>query len=66
MREVVILSGVRTAIGKFNGTLRDFIMGEIRYNMLTRSFPDEAKKLHKKLEEDVNDRYKKYKAMAEK
>ena len=49
-----------------NGTLRDFIMGEGRYNVLTRSFPEEAKKLHKKLEEDVNERYKKYKAMAEK
>ncbi|UCF12373.1 MAG: pyruvate:ferredoxin (flavodoxin) oxidoreductase [Thermoplasmatales archaeon] len=49
-----------------NGTLRDFIMGEIRYNMLTRSFPDEAKRLHKKLEEDVNERYKKYKVMAKK
>ena len=49
-----------------NGTLHDFIMGEVRYNSLTRSFPDEAKRLHKKLEEDVNARYKKYKAMAEK
>ena len=49
-----------------NGTLRNFIMGEVRYNVLTRSFPDEAKRLHKKLEEDVNQRYKKYKAMAEK
>ena len=48
-----------------NGTLRDFIMGEVRYNMLTRSFPDEAKRLHKKLEEDVNNRYKKYRVMAE-
>ena len=49
-----------------NGTLRDFIMGEVRYNMLTRSFPDEAKRLHKKLEEDVDNRYKKYRVMAEK
>lgn len=49
-----------------NGTLRDFIMGEVRYNSLTRSFPKEAERLHKKLEEDVNSRYKKYKAMAEK
>jgi pyruvate-ferredoxin/flavodoxin oxidoreductase len=48
-----------------NGTLRDFIMGEVRYNTLYRSFPEEAKKLHKKLEEDVNSRYKKYKEMAE-
>ena len=46
-----------------NGKIRDFIMGEIRYNSLTRTFPEEAKKLHKKLEEDVNDRYKKYKSM---
>ena len=49
-----------------DGTLHDFIMGEVRYNSLTRSFPEEAKKLHKKLEEDVSSRYKKYKAMAEK
>jgi pyruvate-ferredoxin/flavodoxin oxidoreductase len=49
-----------------NGTLNDFIMGEVRYNTLTRSFPEEAKRLHKKLEEDVNARYKKYKVMSEK
>jgi pyruvate-ferredoxin/flavodoxin oxidoreductase len=47
-----------------NGTLHDFIMGEVRYNTLTRSFPEEAKRLHKKLEENVNERYKRYKAMA--
>jgi pyruvate-ferredoxin/flavodoxin oxidoreductase len=49
-----------------NGKLKEFIMGEVRYNTLTRSFPEEAKRLHKKLEEDVNARYKKYKAMSEK
>jgi len=49
-----------------DGTIRDFIMGEVRYNVLTRTFPNEAKKLHKKLEENVNARYKKYKAMSEK
>ncbi len=48
-----------------NGTLHDFIMGEVRYNVLTRSFPKEAERLHKKLEEDINERYKKYKQMAE-
>jgi pyruvate-ferredoxin/flavodoxin oxidoreductase len=47
-----------------NGTLREFIMGEVRYNTLTRSFPKEAERLHKRLEEDVNARYKKYKSMA--
>jgi pyruvate-ferredoxin/flavodoxin oxidoreductase len=47
-----------------NGKIQNFIMGEIRYNSLKRTFPNEAKKLHKKLEEDVNNRYKKYKSMA--
>jgi len=49
-----------------DGTLHDFIMGEVRYNSLTRTFPKEAEKLHKRLEEDVNNRYKKYKSMADK
>jgi len=49
-----------------NGTLKEFIMGEVRYNSLTRTFPDEAKRLHNLLEKDVNDRYKKYKVMTEK
>jgi len=40
-------------------------MGEVRYNTLTRSFPDEAEKLHAKLAEDVDHRYNKYKKMAE-
>jgi pyruvate-ferredoxin/flavodoxin oxidoreductase len=48
-----------------DGTLHDFIMGEVRYNSLTRSFPEEAKRLHKKLEEDVNAKYRRYKSMAE-
>ena len=47
-----------------DGSLREFIMGEIRYNTLTRSFPEEAKRLHQKLEEDVETRYKKYRNMA--
>ena len=48
-----------------DGSLHEFIMGEVRYNSLTRTFPKEAEKLHKKLEEDVNERYSKYKRMAE-
>jgi len=48
-----------------DGSIRDFIMGEVRYNVLTRSFPKEAERLHKKLAEDVSARYKKYKKMAE-
>jgi pyruvate-ferredoxin/flavodoxin oxidoreductase len=49
-----------------DGTIHDFLMREIRYAALTQSFPDEAKRLHKELEESVNSRYKMYKAMAEK
>lgn len=48
-----------------NGKLHDFLMGEVRYNTLYRTFPDEAKRLHKLLEKDVNERYKTYKKMAE-
>jgi len=48
-----------------NGKVHDFLMGEVRYNTLYRTFPDEAKRLHKLLEEDVNERYKIYKRMAE-
>jgi len=48
-----------------NGKVHDFLMGEVRYNSLYRSFPEEAKRLHKLLEKDVNDRYKTYKKMAE-
>ncbi|MCD6468458.1 MAG: pyruvate:ferredoxin (flavodoxin) oxidoreductase, partial [Thermoplasmata archaeon] len=46
-------------------SVRDFIMGEVRYNSLTITFPEEAKRLHKKLEEDVKARYEKYKKLAE-
>jgi pyruvate-ferredoxin/flavodoxin oxidoreductase len=49
-----------------DGSLHNFIMGEVRYNVLTMTFPGEAEKLHKKLEEDINERYTKYKNMAEK
>ncbi len=47
------------------GSLHEFIMGEIRYNSLTRTFPEEAKRLHALLEKDVKERYKQYKKMAE-
>jgi pyruvate-ferredoxin/flavodoxin oxidoreductase len=48
-----------------DGSLHDFIMGEVRYNSLTKTFPKEAEKLHKKLEEDVSNRFKQYKTLAE-
>jgi pyruvate-ferredoxin/flavodoxin oxidoreductase len=48
-----------------DGTLHEFIMGELRYNSLTRTFPEEAKRLHKLLEQDVENRYQKYKILSE-
>ncbi|MFO7619466.1 MAG: pyruvate:ferredoxin (flavodoxin) oxidoreductase [Thermoplasmata archaeon] len=48
-----------------NGKVHDFLMGEVRYQSLTKSFPEEAEKLHKALEEDVNRRYRRYKALSE-
>ena len=49
-----------------DGTIHDFIMREVRYAALTKTFPDEAKKLHKRLEDGVVAKYKTYKSMAEK
>ena len=49
-----------------DGTIHDFLMREVRYNALTKTFPEEAKRLHKKLAEIVSARYKTYKAMADK
>ena len=49
-----------------NGTIHDFLMREVRYAALTKTFPEEAEKLHKKLENGVDTKYKTYKAMAEK
>lgn len=51
--------------GEPNGTIHDFLMGEVRYAALTKTFPGEAERLHKKLEEQIVARYKTYKAMAE-
>ncbi|MDH7516938.1 MAG: pyruvate:ferredoxin (flavodoxin) oxidoreductase [Candidatus Thermoplasmatota archaeon] len=48
-----------------NGKVHDFLMGEVRYAALTKTFPEEAKRLHKELEESIVARYKMYKAMAE-
>jgi len=47
------------------GDIHDFLMGEVRYASLTRSFPDEAKKLHTRLIEEFTDRYKRYRTLAD-
>jgi len=40
-----------------SASYHDFIMGEVRYNSLTRSFPDRAKTLFAKAEEDAKENY---------
>ncbi len=46
------------------GDLREFLMGEVRYSSLTRTFPENAERLFKKAEEDAKARYALYKRMA--
>ncbi|MCK4614878.1 MAG: pyruvate:ferredoxin (flavodoxin) oxidoreductase [Thermoplasmata archaeon] len=45
--------------------IQDFIMGEVRYNSLYRTFPDEAKRLHARLAENLKEKYENYRAMSE-
>ncbi len=47
------------------GDFREFLMGEVRYSSLTRTFPDKAEALFKQAEEDMKERYETYKHMAE-
>ena len=49
-----------------DGTIHDFLMREVRYAALTKTFPEEAKQLHQQLEESVTSRYRMYKEMADK
>ena len=43
---------------------RDFIMGEVRYNALSRAFPERAEKLFEKAEEDAKKRYQELEQLA--
>jgi hypothetical protein len=47
-----------------DGSFQEFISGEIRYASLEKDFPDEAKKLHHKLEQECMERYEILKQMA--
>ncbi len=47
------------------GSVKDFLMGEVRYSSLTRTFPENAEKLFEEAQKDVNERYQAYKKMAE-
>jgi pyruvate-ferredoxin/flavodoxin oxidoreductase len=43
---------------KPDGTLREFISGEVRYASLEKTFPEEAEILHKRLEEECWERFR--------
>ncbi|MDD3840386.1 MAG: pyruvate:ferredoxin (flavodoxin) oxidoreductase [Clostridia bacterium] len=47
------------------GSVKDFLMGEVRYSSLLRTFPDRAEELFKRAEQDTKERYKAYKKLAE-
>lgn len=48
-----------------DGSLQDFLAGEIRYASLQQTFPQEAEKLHQQLEAEFLSRYQNLKRMAE-
>lgn len=45
-------------------SFRDFLMGQVRYNSLARTFPDEAEHLFTKAEEYAKERYEIYSKMS--
>ncbi len=47
-----------------SGDFQEFLMGEVRYSSLVKSFPDEAKRLHQELEREYRERYEEYKKLA--
>jgi pyruvate-ferredoxin/flavodoxin oxidoreductase len=49
---------------KPDGSLRQFLEGEIRYASLKKTFPQEAERLHAMLDEWVNGRYEHFSKMA--
>jgi len=46
------------------GGFKDFLMGEVRYSSLTRTFPENAETLFQKAEEGMKERYEFYKRLA--
>ncbi|MDY6855672.1 MAG: pyruvate:ferredoxin (flavodoxin) oxidoreductase [Thermodesulfobacteriota bacterium] len=46
------------------GDFREFLMGEVRYSSLLKTFPESAETLFKKAEQEVKERYETYKRMA--
>jgi pyruvate-ferredoxin/flavodoxin oxidoreductase len=48
-----------------DGSLKDFLAGEVRYASLKRTFPAEAERLHTQLAKELAARYERLKRMAE-
>ncbi len=48
-----------------DGTLRDFLRGEVRYAVLEKTFPGEAQRLHDQLEQEILARYEYLKRLAD-
>ncbi|NOY69938.1 MAG: pyruvate:ferredoxin (flavodoxin) oxidoreductase [Deltaproteobacteria bacterium] len=48
-----------------DGNLQEFLGGENRFASLEKSFPDESKRLRRKIEQETNDRYKALALMAD-
>ena len=48
-----------------DGTIKDFLSGEVRYASLKRMFPEEAETLHTRLEKEVQERYDELKKLAD-
>ncbi|MFC1856541.1 pyruvate:ferredoxin (flavodoxin) oxidoreductase [Thermodesulfobacteriota bacterium] len=48
-----------------DGTLQEFLSGEVRYASLETTFPEESKKLRARIEEEIMDRYENMRRMAE-
>ncbi|MBN2072891.1 MAG: pyruvate:ferredoxin (flavodoxin) oxidoreductase [Actinobacteria bacterium] len=46
-------------------SFREFLMGEVRYASLTKTFPDIAEELFEKAEKMAGEKYEKYRAMSE-
>ena len=46
------------------GNFKEFLMGEVRYSSLTRTFPEAAEKLFEKAEKDMKERFETYKKLA--
>ena len=42
---------------KPDGTLQEFLSGEVRYASLEKTFPEESKKLRARIEEELTERY---------